>query len=354
MMQPDTLVRIYEKMVQARALDEILAQTRILGNPFYIGSTFEEPLVIIGMLMNVGQGVNHDVLAAYYRSLPIVLGMGHPPEYAMRQAAMRATDPYSAGRQMVSHFSDPDTNVIPVSSCVTSEAGKGYGTALVQKMLATEPALTVVHLGDAMCAEADFWVLLQEMALKELPVLVLISNNAAGIHTPYRDGSAAPCQSAWGIACKSAMAAYPTDPALLQYVQSFNPDLPLEGVQYVDSPKAGWKMVDGTDVLSVYRAAQHAFDYIRRERKPYILEVRTERGRHHSSSSNPSAQILEQVRDWDPLVKFERQLELHNTLTREQMETLKRDTLETLKQKAQEVLSEPAATDAVSGMYYPG
>ncbi len=54
------------------------------------------------------------------------------------------------------------------------------------------------------------------------------------------------------------------------------------------------------------------------------------------------------------MVKFERQLELHNTLTREQMETLKRDTLETLKQKAQDVLSEPAATDAVSGMYYPG
>ena len=57
-MSLETQVRIYEKMLVSRQLDTLLSQTRVLGNPFYIGSTFEEPLAIIGMQMKVGQGLD--------------------------------------------------------------------------------------------------------------------------------------------------------------------------------------------------------------------------------------------------------------------------------------------------------
>lgn len=352
--QPDskTLVRIYEKMLLSRQLDEILAQPRILGNPFYIGSTFEEPLVIIGMLMNAGAGLDYDVLASYYRSLPIAIGMGLEPEAVMRQAAMRDTDPFSKGRQMVSHFSEPDLNIIPVSSTVTVQAGKGYATALVQKMLSTEPVLTVVHLGDAQCAEADFWVMLQEIALRQLPVLVLISNNGAGIHTPYAEGSAAACQSAWGVGVGIATSSRPDDENLRAYVNSYSPE--LTEVKYVASPRPGWQIVDGSDVLSVYASAKVAFDYIRSERKPYLLEYRTERGRHHSSSSNPSGQILEPVRAADPLASFEARLNAEKILSSEQLEQLQTQTRESLMAKVELVKTEPPALDATSGMYYSG
>lgn len=353
-MQPDskTLVRIYEKMLLCRQLDEMLAQTRLLGNPFYIGSTFEEPLAILGMLMNVGQGVDYDVLSAYYRSLPICIGMGLEPEAVMRQAAMRATDPMSKGRQMVSHFSEPELNIIPVSSTVTVQAGKGYATALVQKMLSDKSALTVVHLGDAMCAEADFWVMLQEIALRQLPVLVLISNNGAGIHTPYAEGSAAACQSAWGTGVGIATSSLPDDANLRAYVQSYSPV--LSGAAYVPSPRPGWQILDGGDVLTVYASAQAAFDYIRRERKPYLLEYRTERGRHHSSSSNPSGQILEPLKPADPLSRYQEQLVAAGTLSAEQLDKLQAQTRELLNATAARVKAEPVATDAVSDMYYQG
>jgi len=351
---PKTLVSVYNKMLLSRQLDEILAQPRILGNPFYIGSTFEEPLAIIGMLMQVGAGLNHDVLAAYYRSLPILVGMGVEPEAFLRQAAMRASDPFSQGRQMVGHFSEPELNILPVSSCVTVQAGKGYGTALTQKMLATQPVLTVVHLGDAMCAEADFWVMLQEIALRELPVLVLISNNGAGIHTPYAQGSAAACQSAWGVGVKIAGAAYPDDPDLLKYLQSYGPALPLPDVKYVPSPRAGWQIVDGSDVLSVYASAQVAFDYIRQQRKPFLLEYRTERGRHHSSSSNPSGQILEAVRAQDPLQHFAEYLQAQQILTASQLQELQAETQARLQTLVEQIKAEAPAQDATSGMYYGG
>lgn len=346
-----TWVRIYEKMLLSRQLDNLLAQTRMLGNPFYIGSTFEEPLVTLGMLMQVGAGLDYDVLAAYYRSLPLLVGMGVPPEAFMRQAAMRDSDPFSKGRQMVSHFSEPDFNIIPVSSCVTVEAGKGFGTALVQKMLAQQPVLTLVHLGDAMCAEADFWVMLQEIALRQLPVLVVISNNGAGIHTPYEQGSAAACQSAWGVGVEIATSSLPDNSHLRSYVQSYSPALP-ELVRYQPSPRAGWQIVDGADVMSVYHSAQVAFDYIRSTRKPYLLEYRTERGRHHSSSSNPSGQILEAVKAKDPLREFENWLEAQQILSRSQLDRLQQEGEAELLRLVEKVKAEPPAEDAFSGMYY--
>lgn len=354
-MHPDskTLVHIYEKMLLCRQLDEMMAQTRVLGNPFYIGSAFEEPLVMIGLMMRVGSGIDFDVLSAYYRTLPICVGMGVPPESFMRQAAMRDTDPFSKGRQMVNHFSEPDFNIVPVSSCVTVQAGKGYGTALVQKMLAQEPVLTVVHLGDAMCAEADYWVMLQEIALRELPVLVLISNNGAGIHTPYEQGSAAACQSAWGVGAQIATSSQPLDPNLKKYVASYSPELP-ETVQYKDSPRPGWQIVDGSDVLSVYQAAEVAFKYIRETSKPYILELRTERGRHHSSSSNPSGQILDALKEFDPLTAFEAWLIAQKVLSPEQIAKIQAQIRERLQASVEQIKAEPPAEDAVSGMYYAG
>lgn len=348
-----TLVRIYEKMLLSRQLDDMLAQTRILGNPFYIGSTFEEPLVCLGMLMRVGSGLDYDVLSPYYRSLPLLVGMGVPPISFMRQAAMRDSDPFSKGRQMVNHFAEPDFNVVPVSSCVTVEAGKGFGTAMVQKMLSQEPVLTVVHLGDAMCAEADFWVMLQEIALRDLPVVVLISNNAAGIHTPYELGSAAPCQSAWGVGVEIASSAKADNPHLQAYLSSFSPSMP-DSVKYLPSPRKGWQIVDGSDVMSVYSAAQVAFDYVRTERKPYLLEYRTERGRHHSSSSNPSGQILEGIKAQDPLATYEAQLIAEKVLSSSQLETLKQQSQNELEQLVQTVKAEAPAEDAFSGMYYQG
>lgn len=345
-----TLVQIYEKMVLSRFLDEILAQTRILGNPFYIGSTFEEPLVTVGMLMRVGRGIEYDVLSAYYRSLPLLIGMGADPLGVMRQAAMTETDPYSRGRQMVNHFSEPDLNVMPVSSCVAVQAGKGFAAALIQKMHAQDPVLTVIHLGDAMCAEADYWVMLQEIALRDLPVLVLISNNGAGIHTPYEQGSAAPCQSAWGLACGIATSSRPVDTTLRSHVERYSPPLPAE-VQWLDSPRPGWQLVDGTDVPSVFLAARTGIDYIRTTRHPYILELRTERGRHHSSSSNPSGQILASVKSWDPLVKFEHQLLQRAILTQAQMEAIKERVQIELHQKVEMVRQEKVSSDAFSGMY---
>lgn len=349
----ETQVRIYEKMLVARQLDTILSQPRILGNPFYIGSTFEEPLVILGMQMKVGAGLDYDIMAPYYRSLPLLIGMGVPTESFLRQAAMRDSDPFSKGRQMVNHFSEPDYNVVPVSSCVTVEAGKGFGTALVQKMQSEASVLTVVHLGDAMCAEADFWVMLQEVALRELPVLILISNNGAGIHTPYTSGSAAPCQSAWGVGVEIATSSKPDNKHLARYVQSYSPEMP-DTVKYTPSPRVGWQIVDGADVESVLASSQVAFDYIRTHRKPYLLEYRTERGRHHSSSSNPSGHILEQVLAADPLPAFEARLLEQGALTAAQMESMKAQIEADLMAQVEAVKQEAPAVDAVSGMYYTG
>jgi len=120
------------------------------------------------------------------------------------------------------------------------------------------------------------------------------------------------------------------------------------------SPKPGWEIVDGSDVTSVWHAVQVAFDYIRTTGKPYLLELRTERGRHHSSSSNPSGQILESVKAADPLLKFETQLQQAGVLSVEQMSAMQGEIKAKLMAEAAEIKLEKVADDAFSGMYYQG
>ena len=95
-------------------------------------------------------------------------------------------------------------------------------------------------------------------------------------------------------------------------------------------------------------------DYIRKERKPFLLEYRTERGRHHSSSSNPSGNILETVVDADPLTHFEAQLLSEGILSEQQMTEMKAQLDAELMEQVEAVKQEPEALDAISGMYYEG
>ena len=74
---------------------------------------------------------------------------------SIRQMAMTATDPFSAGRNFPSHFSYKQWNVVPVSSVIEIQYAMAPGTALVQKRFGGD-GITIVVGGDAGTAEGDF------------------------------------------------------------------------------------------------------------------------------------------------------------------------------------------------------
>src|SRR5262249_60589994 len=78
-------------------------------------------------------------------------------------------------------------------------------------------------------------------------------------------------------------------------------------------------VVDGNDPEASYTALQHAIDYVRSERKPYLLEAMVSRLRGHSSASG--ANLVKG--ELDCLERFEATLEDRKLISRAQIDRLR-------------------------------
>jgi 2-oxoisovalerate dehydrogenase E1 component alpha subunit len=304
-------LKIYDVMLRARVLEERLITMYKQGDGFFwIGGPGEEAFnVPLGLLVNQGQGVDHDYLHLHYRSSGTLLAMGADPINSMRQMKNTATDPYSRGRGFAGHFSVRAWNVVPVNSPIAVQFAIAIGTAHAQRAGTGKKGITIVQGGDAGTAEGDFATALIWSSRKghELPLLMIITNNRFGISTPYAG----------------------------QHGE----------VQIADRGKPfgiRTAVVDGNDPEASHAALQHALDYVRTERKPYLLEAMVSRLRGHSSASGANV-----VKDEpDCLELFERTLVDRALITQARIDELRATYTQELGEAAQRVRAEPQPTPA--------
>src|SRR3954452_22574432 len=92
-------LRTYDLMLQARVLEERLITMYKQGDGFFwIGGPGEEAFSVpLGLLIDKGEGVDHDYLHPHYRQSGTLLAMGADPVDSIRQMRNVATDPYSRG-----------------------------------------------------------------------------------------------------------------------------------------------------------------------------------------------------------------------------------------------------------------
>ncbi len=263
---------IFRQMIRTRALEERSIKMSKSGEAyFWIGGPGEEAFnVCLGAQVQKGQGPAHDYLHLHYRNAGVMLAMGMPMIDHIRQLAMRATDPHSKGRNFVGHYAVKAWNVMPVTSVIEIQYAMAPGTALVQKRHGGD-GITIVVGGEAGTAEGDFETCLNWSTRpgRELPVLMMVTNNQFGIstdlHTVSTEKSIADRAAPYGIRAES---------------------------------------VDGNDPVIIWNAIHRAMRYCRRERKPFLLEANVSRLHGHSSSSGAQ-------RNWnetDPLSLFEQKL----------------------------------------------
>jgi len=311
-LSPEMCVGIHELMLRSRLLEERLITMYKQGEGFFwIGGPGEEAMSVpLGLLVDKGQGVDHDYLHLHYRASGTLLAMGADPIDTLRQMRNVATDPYSKGRNFTNHFSIRRWNVVPVTSPIAVQFPIALGTARAQRAGTGAKGITVVQGGDAGTAEGDFATALVWASRRgaELPLLILIVNNRYGISTPF-----------------AGQHAY---------------DQIAERGKAFRIPTA---VVDGNDPEAAYAALKLAFDYVRAERKPYLLEAMVSRLRGHSSASgaNPAHDEV------DCLDRFERTLEDRKLMTRTQIERLREthagELLDASRRVRQEPHPEPSA-----------
>ncbi|ADO72664.1 thiamine pyrophosphate-dependent dehydrogenase E1 component subunit alpha [Stigmatella aurantiaca] len=301
----ELLVRIHDLMVKARVLEERLIQMYKQGHGFFwIGGPGEEAFnVPLGMLMKKGQGPAFDYLHAHYRQSATLLALGEEPIGALRQMKNTATDPYSGGRNFAGHFSKKAWNIAPVSSPIEVQYAIAPGTAMAQKRHGGD-GITIVTGGDAGTAEGDFasCLIWSSRPANPLPILIIVTNNH------------------WGIS--TAAEGQHGETHIADRGRAFN----------IRS-----KTINGNDPAESYRELKEAMEYVRQERKPFLLEARVSRLYGHSSASGANF-VTNEV---DCLKEFETRLEGEGVLTRQQMDALRHGYAEELAAAARLVRDEP-------------
>ena len=292
-------------MVKARVLEERLIQMYKQGHGyFWIGGPGEEAFnVPLGLLMKKGQGPAYDYLHAHYRQSATLMALGEEPIGALRQMKNTASDPYSGGRNFAGHFSKREWNIAPVSSPIEVQYGMAPGTALAQKRHGGD-GISIVTGGDAGTAEGDFASCLvwSSRPGNEVPLLIIVTNNKWGISTPA--------------------------------------DTQHGETHVADRGKAfniRTKTIDGNDPINAYLELKEAMEYVRKERKPFLMEAMVSRLYGHSSASGANY-VGDEV---DCLKRFEARLEEHGVLTRQEMDDLRNRYTEDMAAMARQVRDEP-------------
>jgi 2-oxoisovalerate dehydrogenase E1 component alpha subunit len=303
-LEPGLLVRIHDFMVKARVLEErLIRMYKQSDGYFWIGGPGEEAFQIpLSLLIKKGQGLDYDFMHLHYRSSPILTGLGLEPVDAIRQMKNVAGDPFSGGRNFGNHFSRKAWNVVPVSSTIETQYLTAIGTGIAHRQHGGT-GITIVNGGDAGTAEGDFASCLvwSSRPGNELPMLIIVTNNEWGISTPaatqHGDKQIADRGKAFGIKTMR---------------------------------------INGNDVEDAYAGLKEAIDYIRKERKPVLLEARVSRLYGHSSATGCNF-VTEEV---DCLKDFESKLEAGGILTRKDMDQIREKYTQEMLELSQQVKQE--------------
>jgi 2-oxoisovalerate dehydrogenase E1 component alpha subunit len=314
---PFDALHVHRLMAEARALEErMIKMAKSSDGFFWIGGPGEEAFnVPLGLLVDKGQGLDHDYLHLHYRSSAILLAMGMDPKDAIRQMASKATDPFSGGRNFVNHLAYAPWNVVPGSSTIETQYSVAPGTALAQKKHGGH-ALTIVNGGDAGSAEGDFATCLNWCSRpgREVPLLILVMNNKWGISTAFDEVHG--------------------DQIIVRRGEAF-------GIR--------WDVVDGNDPEASWAKLSEVMAYIRKERRPFALEAVVSRLHGHSSSSG-AARVEDEP---DCLTDFEERLIEKKLITREACDAIHAEYAEKMLKLLEEVRKEPdPAPDSIFDHIY--
>src|SRR2546423_4990861 len=209
------LVQVYCLMSTSRRVDDReMLHKRQQKIYFQISGAGHEA---VGVAAAFAMKPGYDWFSAYYRDRALCLALGVPPYEMLLQGVGAAEDPSSGGRQMPSHWSYPELNIVTQSSPTGSQILQAVGCAEGGRYFARRPKaaevaavppfaqnakdgppshvdyrqfknvsfqgdeITYVSLGDGTTSEGEFWEAMNAAALGKLPVIFCVEDNGYAI-----------------------------------------------------------------------------------------------------------------------------------------------------------------------------
>ena len=182
-------LRVLETAFRSRALDE-LEETRLYPERKVLYQFSARGHEVIQVLLAHELTGQRDGISSYYRSRPLLLGLGFPLDRALASTLMRASGA-SEGRDIGVVFHWPRREgpcVLPACGGVGTQYTPAVGWAQAiryQTRVLRNPrfagSIAVAHGGDASTAANGFWSALNIATTHKLPVLFFIEDNGYGI-----------------------------------------------------------------------------------------------------------------------------------------------------------------------------
>lgn len=296
-------------------LENLLKQGKIVGGLF---RSLGQEATAVGSAYAL-DGKQGDMLSPLTRDLGALLVRGALPREIFANYLWRATS-LSGGRDQNIHITDLARGFIGTISPLGTLIEVMNGVLLAARMQ-KKKSVGMVYIGDGGTSTGAFHEAANFAAVQNLPLIIVGENNSYAYTTPttkqMRILNLADRAKAYGM--------------------------PSE-------------IIDGNDVLAVYRSARRAVDRARDGGGPTFIEAKTFRMRGHAAHDNQSyvsKEVLDQWRKRDPIAHFEKHLKENKVATAAEVEEVKKRVAKLLDEDLAWAESQPspAPEDAVGGVY---
>ena len=282
----DDLLTVYRNMLVTRGIEErghiLYKQGKIPGS-FYTGRGNEGAAVGIATAMGPD-----DVGAPLHRDLGVHITRGVEPWRIFAQFMGRADGP-TRGKDGNVHMADARLGLIAMVSHLPAMLPVAVGAALAFR-IREEPRVALAWFGEGSSARGDTHEGMNLAGVRRLPVVFICDNNQWAYSTPTH-------------------LEYATD-HVADRAQAYG----FEGV-----------VVDGTDVLAVYREARRAIEKARAGGGPTLIECMTLRMEGHAVHDDAFYVPKDLFEEWarrDPIERFGTWLKEHAELSDEEEEEI--------------------------------
>ncbi|MGD8620713.1 MAG: thiamine pyrophosphate-dependent dehydrogenase E1 component subunit alpha [Anaerolineales bacterium] len=282
------LREMYWTMLLARRLDERAWILHRQGKIAFHISGIGQEAAQVGAAFALERG--KDWFVPYYRDLALMLALGFTPRDFILGLMGKKGEPTSGAKQMPSHWSLKDANVVSHSSPVATQTTHAAGIGLGIKLSGGDEVV-LTSIGEGSTSQGEWYEGVNWAAVHNLPVIFLVENNIYAISVPQQQQMATEnvAQKANGLG--------------------------LPGYS-----------IDGLDARVVYETVAEAAERARAGEGPTLVEVLVSRMTPHSSDDDDrtyrSREEVEQMKADDPLPKFEQELKSEGILTEEKIEEL--------------------------------
>ena len=268
----EDLLQMYYYLKLTRRLEDRISslyhQGKILGGAWTSNGT---EAISVGYSYALEK---NDIAAPYFRDMGVFLIRGITAKRIMAQYFGKKTG-VTGGKEGNVHIGDLNYGVFGFPSHLADNYPVGTGAALAFKIRG-EKRIAVASTGDGGTSRGDFHEAMNFAAARKLPIVFICNNNQYAYSTPLR-------------------------------LQMAIKDI-AERAKAYNMPS---KIVDGNNVVEVYKAAKEAYEIARNGGGPTFIECKTMRMHGHSehdSAKYVPRELLEEWKKRDPILNIEKYL----------------------------------------------